>query len=60
MKAELIEQLKKYARRKTASERGAAVYDLCAGNIDDAYEAGMDDSDTLMSRLVLTELGIEW
>lgn len=36
------------------------VYDLCGGNVDDAYYAGEADGETDLAREVLNNLGITW
>lgn len=59
-----IEKLKEWASRKTWAEKvedssfETTYDDFAGGNIDDAYDGGVDDGQTYLAREILAELGI--
>lgn len=58
---QFISRLKELAEQKTLQERDVlSVYDVSGGNVDDAYEAGVEDGETFLAREVLEDLGIKW
>ena len=61
MTNEMIEKLKKTAA-KTAwfDQEDFVVYDYSGSNVDDAYEAGVDDGEIQLAREILTSLNISW
>lgn len=66
MTEEFIERLKKLARRKCWGDKfeepnnDSYVDDMAGGNVDDAYQGGLDTGETWLARDILTELKIDW
>lgn len=61
--AEIIERLKKAARRETWDDDESEDFnpdDYSGGNFDDAYFGGQKDGETHLAREILTNLGISW
>lgn len=60
---DFINYLKKKARRVyfgEGNDEDPVIYDYCGGNVDDAYQMGVDDGETQAARGVLEALGIGW
>jgi hypothetical protein len=59
-----VERLKKAAKRQCWTEdeesEDAIINDYAGGNIDDAYQGGVEDGETYLAREILTHLKIEW
>ena len=36
------------------------IYELCGGNVDDAFQHGVEAGEILLAREVLTNMGIDW
>lgn len=65
MTSEMIEMLKKIARKNTWSDEmtdseDLYVDDLAGGNVDDAYFAGIDSGKAELARVVLDCIGVDW
>jgi len=63
----LIQKLLKLAKTMTVEEKseedGDEYFDLyvpCDGQLDDAYEIGIETGEIKLARDVLTQLGIDW
>lgn len=61
-----IESLKKLAKTTCWQDRfddpdnDSIVYDWAGGNIDDAYQGGLEAGEILLAREVLSNLNIDW
>jgi len=61
MNEEMIEKLKKIARRTAWSdEEDFVVDDYAGGNVDDAYSGGERDGEIQLARVILHSMNISW
>ncbi len=63
MTTEFIERLKRLARSECFYDNEDVdqnIYEIGGGNIDDAFDLGVDTGEVLLAREVLTNMGIEW
>lgn len=62
MDKELKDCLQKFANQKLVTENMSdddCIYDWCGGNIDDAYEIGVEDGTTHLARQLLQRFNKE-
>lgn len=56
-----LEALKKAACRATwTDDQDTIIDDYAGGNIDDAYQGGVDDGETIAAQYLLTAIGVKW
>ncbi len=62
MTTEFIERLKRLARSECFYDNDDIdqnIYEVCGGNVDDAFQHGVEAGEILLAREVLTNMGID-